>query len=121
MHFDKRKRITKVSKRAQNVLNLWKQTIIIAITNKFFMKYFPKSPLAQGIVENFSDIEDPKFINTLDFKDLSITKKHIVDKLIKEGVLSNDFYNLKPEKNGKLPRLRQQRDSIRVPTEQKVS
>ena len=120
MHVDKKKRITKVSARAQNILNLWKQTITIAMTNAFFKKYFSNSSLIKILVEKFTDIEDPKVINTIDFKDLGITKKHIVNKLIKEGVLPNDFYDLKKETHEKLPRLRQQTDSIPVPTKQKV-
>mgnify|MGYP003645565948 CR=1 FL=1 len=93
MHSQKRKRIVKVNKRAQNVLNLWKQEKIIAYTNIIFGKF--DSVIANDIVAEQYSMPDPKFKCDTSFKDLKIEKKDIVDKLVKEGVLPPDFNNLK--------------------------
>ncbi len=101
MHRDKKKRITKVSKHAQYVLNLWKQEIVIGMTNLFFLNMFPDSPLTRELVTNYTLCKDPDMVNTINFRDLGVRKKNIVDKLIMEGVLPRDFYQLKPLEHGK--------------------
>jgi hypothetical protein len=47
------------------------------------------------MVEIFANHTDPEYISTLEFKDLGISKKDIVIKLIQEKVLPNNFYELK--------------------------
>lgn len=96
MHWEKRKRIVKVQKRAKEVLNVWKQQLVNAMTANFFTKMFPKTEFTKYFVSTVKDA-DPKLNNTLDFKLLGVTKKDIVNKLISEGVLPSNFYQLKPE------------------------
>lgn len=93
MHWEKRKRIRKVHKRAQRILNTWKQEVMIQATNLFFMNLFPNNNITKELVEGSEP--DPAFKNTLDFKDLGITKDMIVEKLVGEGVLPPDFHSLK--------------------------
>lgn len=97
MHFDKKNRINRVYKHAQNVLNLWKQEIFIVISNRLLEEKFSNSPLARIIIEKFST-PDPVFINGCDFKTLGINKKMIISKLISKGVLPNNFYEIKEPK-----------------------
>ena len=92
MHPNKRHRIIKVHKRAQRELNLWKQNIVIQNTNRW-LKLFPNSPLAQDIINTTTT--DPTVKNKLSFDDLGITKDEVVDKLLKAGILPNNFYELK--------------------------
>lgn len=96
MRWDKRQRITKVHKRAQSVLNIWKQQIINTISTEFFVKLFPKSPITQKFIETTNDT-DPGYINRMSFKSLHITKSQIISKLVAEKVLPVNFYELKAE------------------------
>jgi hypothetical protein len=95
MNPDKRKRIEKVSRRCQSILNIWKQEICNSFTNNLLMTLFPGRELAKLFYVTYKDATDPRFVNTLNFKDLGVSKKQIVDKLIYEGILPRDFYNLK--------------------------
>lgn len=95
MHWEKRKRIIKVYKRAQSVLNIWKQEITNKITTAFFSALFPKTEFAI-IMENTVNDTDEEFINKLSFRDLGISKSQIILKLIETGILPPNFYELKP-------------------------
>ena len=96
MHPDKRRRIIKVHKRAQTVLNLWKQEIIVELSNLFFKTIFPKTEITKQLVEDSSPT-DESFINKMSFKTLRITKDQVVSKLTAEGILPKNFRELKQE------------------------
>lgn len=96
MRADKRKRIQKVHRRTQTVLNTWKQEIIINRTNVVFRKLFPKSSITHSLHQNFSEA-DPKYVNNMTFKSLRITKDQIVRKLIEEKILPINFFDLKSQ------------------------
>ena len=91
MHWQKRKRIIKVHKKAQNVLNLHKQKKTNRYTKEFF-KLFYKSRLCIDLIE---EVTDPTYINDLDFKTLKISKNDIIEIFIKNLILPRDFYKLK--------------------------
>jgi len=99
----KKQRIINVYKRAQTVLNSFKQQLTIAYTNNLFRTFFPKSKITKELVE-FNDV-DEKFKNTLTFKDLNISKDDIIRIFIAEGVLPKNFLSLK-EAPVSLPNLR---------------
>lgn len=99
----KKVRINKVYKRGQRVINLYKQRLTIAYSNKFFQTLFPKSELTSILLE--TDETDEKFINTLSFSDLGITKLDIVKLFVEEGILPSNFFQLERSPNA-LPRLR---------------
>ena len=99
----KKQRIINVYKRAQNVLNIFKQRVAIKYTNDIFRTLFPKSELTQELIS--FDYIDEKFKNTLTFKDLNITKDDIITIFIAEGVLPKNFLSLK-EAPVSLPRLK---------------
>lgn len=93
MHWQKRKRIRKTHKRAQKILNTWKQELVIEMTNVLFKTLFPKSPIIKDMLaESYTDSEVK---NMLDFTDLGVTKDMIVTKLVDTGVLPPDYYSLK--------------------------
>lgn len=98
MHWQKKKRIKKVHKRTQNILNIWKQQIVIAKTNTLFQFMFPKSILAQKLIELGSET-DSEYKNNLSFKELKISKEDIVFKLQGEGILPHDFLKLKGDES----------------------
>ena len=92
MNYMKRKRIIKVHKKTQHLLNMWKQELLIELTNNFFEKYFKSSPITKALLDNF-DSPDPSFRCTLSNKSLHLSKKEIAMRLCAEGILPQDFFN----------------------------
>ena len=99
MHWQKRKRIKKVHKRAQDAINIWKQELCNQYTNSFFQSLFPKSPVTKDLLEATS--VDVEFKNTLSFKDLKVSKRDIIDKLTQQGVLPSNFLTLQENETKK--------------------
>lgn len=95
MNADKKKRIQKVHSRCQHIINIWKQQMCNEFTNKLLESLFPKRELAQLFFVKNKNTTDAGFMNTLNFKDMGVSKKQVVDKLILEGVLPKDFYSLR--------------------------
>jgi len=89
------KRINKINRKTQVVLNLWKQELVNSWTNKFFSIIFPTSPFAKEFTT--CTTVDKNFICTLSFKDLNISKSDIINKLIVEKVLPKEFHQLKSD------------------------
>lgn len=89
----KKQRIINVYKRAQVVLNKFKQELTIKYTNLLFKTLFPKSPITDILLSQ-TEI-DEKFKNTLTFKDLNISKEQIISIFIAEGILPKNFLSLK--------------------------
>jgi len=97
MSNDKLKRINKIHRKTQVILNLWKQEMLISKTNQMLIKVFGDFKyafLAKEIVDNKTIDKD--FICTLSFKDLGITKSQIINRLITEKILPKNFHELKP-------------------------
>jgi hypothetical protein len=88
MHWQKRARIEKVHQRTQEKLNLWKQKILIAFSNKIF-GIFKHSPFALAITD-IAEV-DNEFFCKISFKDLGITKEDIITNMINEGILPHNF------------------------------
>ena len=86
MHWEKKKRIARVSKKAQISINLFKQERV----NELCKVILVGCTLSSDYIGT-----DPEFINTLDLRSLGITRKHVIGKFIKEGILPNNFYHLK--------------------------
>ena len=99
----KRKRITNVYRRAQDVINVFKQEKTREYTNGFFSSLFPDTKLTTFLLkENYTD---QNFRNTLNFKDLNINKGEIITIFIDKGVLPKNFLSLKSAPNY-LPQLK---------------
>jgi hypothetical protein len=99
----KKQRIVNVYKRAQIVLNKFKQQVTVQYTNFIFKTLFPNSPITDFLT---ADTEtDDKFKNTLTFKDLGINKEQIISIFMAEGILPKNFLSLDKDPN-QLPRLR---------------
>jgi hypothetical protein len=105
----KKQRIINVYKRAQVVLNKFKQELTIQYTNLLFKRLFPNSPLTDALLANTET--DEKFKNTLTFKDLGIEKKDIISIFITEGILPKNFLSLDKDPN-QLPRLKHEVKSL---------
>ena len=92
MNQNKKSRIERVHEKAQNVLNLWKQELIIESTNRIFSQLFPNSKATQYLVENSETM--PEYKNTMSFKDLGIRKEDIVAKFLEARLLPANFHSL---------------------------
>ena len=99
----KKQRITNVYRRAQIILNRFKQKIVMEYTNNLFQKLFPKSEITK-VFNNYDNIDDT-FKNTLTFKDLNISKEQIISIFMSEGILPKNFLSLQENPN-QLPRLK---------------
>jgi hypothetical protein len=88
----KKQRIINVYKRAQVILNKFKQQVTIAHSNFIFQSLFPNSPITQFLLSETET--DNTFKNTLTFKDLKINKEQIISIFIAEGVLPKNFLSL---------------------------
>lgn len=97
MHWDKKKRIIKVHKRAQTLINTWKQQIVNVLSNHLFKTIFPSSPITKEALEEF-DIIDELYINKMSFRTLQIEKSEVVERFIVDGILPKNFNELVPAK-----------------------
>ena len=105
----KKQRIINVYKKAQVILNKFKQQLTIQYTNLLFKTLFPTSPITDFLL---ADTEvDEKFKNTLTFKDLKISKEQIISIFISEGILPKNFLSLDRDPN-QLPRLKHEVKSM---------
>jgi hypothetical protein len=95
MHWEKKRRITRVSKKAQTSLNLFKQERVNVLCDSLFNNVIPRSKLGKDFLSLDKSVTDPGFINTLELEFLGITKDHIINRFVKEGILPKNFYNLK--------------------------
>ena len=93
MHWDKKRRIKKVWRRAQSVINTWKQTICNKRSNEIF-QIFNSSKLAKSIVSVPVDETDKKFINTMSLKTLGIRYEDLIVKFMSEGLLPKNYFKL---------------------------
>jgi hypothetical protein len=94
----KRKRITKVHRKAINVLNVWKQQLVNVFTTNFFEQFFPKTEFTKEFKDLNADT-DSELIISISFESLGITREQVIDKLMREGLLPKNFYNLKIQEN----------------------
>jgi predicted DNA-binding protein YlxM (UPF0122 family) len=102
----KKQRVINVYKRAQVVLNKFKQQLTIQYTNVFFKTLFPNSPITDFLLSESET--DEKFKNTLTFKDLNISKEQIITIFMTEGILPKNFLSLERDPNS-LPRLKNEK------------
>ena len=96
LHWDKRRRITRVWKRGQLEINRWKQIISNKKINAYLSNTFKHSPLAQYIASIPAEETLDDFKNTFTFKDLGITYEDVVLKFMSLGLLPRNFFTIKP-------------------------
>ena len=91
MDLQKKKRIVRLHKKTQTILNLWKQEIVNTLANKLFTDIFPRMDITNTLIEKFGIEGDPDYVNKMSFKMLNISKPQIIDKLIEVKVLPKNF------------------------------
>jgi len=105
MNSNKKNRIKKSHKKAQDLLNVWKQELMILLSNSIFEQYDLKESRTivkedepnECIKLKLSDIfgdTDPNFKCTLTFKELGLNKEIIANKFVENRLLPADFISL---------------------------
>lgn len=112
-----RRKITKKAKRAQQVLNIWKQQICNTMANRIIAKTFKITPVVQQLLDLHPDYVDVEYVNNISFKDLGVKREHIIRKFIVEGILPSNFYDLKDE----VPGVNKRGDSVYISQTGEVS
>jgi len=96
---EKRKRIIRLHKRTQKILNLWKQEIVNILANKLFTDIFPDTEITRSLVEFYGTEGDPKYVNNMSFKMLKISKEQVISMLIEKKILPKNFNELNTNKD----------------------
>lgn len=95
INYQEQNRINKLHRKAQSLLNLWKQELCNKYVNDLFTLLFPNSQITKQLTEDYGNLVDPSFKNYITFKDLGVSKKDIVSRLIKHELLPQNFFELK--------------------------
>ena len=100
LHWDKKRRISKVWKRGQREINAWKQMICNKRVNAYFEKTF-RGPSMKAIISvSVNDyLED--YNNTLSFKELGVNYEDVILLFMSKGLLPKNFLTLRPNNNQK--------------------
>ena len=89
MNSAKKAKIAKRHRVVQENLNLWKQELTNRKTNTLLGELFPKASFIRALISDNSTSN--KFINTLSFKELGITKEQVIQRLIDFRFLPANF------------------------------
>jgi hypothetical protein len=100
LHWDKKRRISKVWRRSQREINAWKQIICNKRVNDFFRATF-HGPTAEYIISVPEDEVMEDYNNTLSLKDLGITYEDVILRFMSKGLLPKNFFTLKANDNQK--------------------
>ena len=93
MHWDKKRRVTKVWKRGQNVINELKQFVAWQQVKPLF-RIFAKSELGKEIYEMpFEYLSDYK--NKMTLKELGLNYEDLIIKFMGQGLLPKNYLNLR--------------------------
>jgi len=98
LHWDKKRRITKVWKRSQKEINAWKQTICSKRVNRLFKKTFTGSSVKYIVSIPCDEILED-YHNTLSFKQLNIEYEDVILYFMSKGLLPKNYLTLKPDNN----------------------
>ena len=93
MHWDKKRRIIKVWKRSQEVINKWKQWLCHKKANAIFAIFENSKDAKALIAVPFEYMPDYK--NKMSLKDCGIEYEHLIIKFIEEGLLPGNYFEIK--------------------------
>ena len=93
MHWDKKRRVTKVWKRGQDTINELKQWISFKQVQPIF-RIFAKSELGRALYETKFEFL-PDYKNKMTLKELGLNYTDLILKFMSRGLLPKNFYSLK--------------------------
>lgn len=89
----KKNKIVIAYTKAHRILNRWKQELINEKMNSLMSKLFPNSPIVKQMV-SINGYDDTLDCSHIHFRDLGISRKNIINKLIEFELLPANFYQL---------------------------
>tara|TARA_R100001126_G_C4862251_1_gene168058 strand:+ start:154 stop:669 length:516 start_codon:yes stop_codon:yes gene_type:complete len=96
MHPQKKKRISRVWRKGQNLINEWKQMICNKKLNRFlYVTFGDKSPIIKDLLAIPVNETDPSYKNTQSLKSLGITYEDLILKFMQSGLLPKNFLTVK--------------------------
>jgi|TARA_B110000908_G_scaffold43911_1_gene53380 hypothetical protein len=101
LHWDKKRRISKVWKRSQREINAWKQMICNKKVNDYFKRTF-KGPTVEFILSIPATETLDDYQNKMTFKDLNIEYEDVILLFMSKGLLPKNYLTLKPNENQQL-------------------
>ena len=99
MSNEKKKKIFKQHKKAQETINLLKQEVTNKLANDFFVQIFPDTEFTKSLINFYGIQGDVTYTNHLPFKLLKINKKMIIARLIETKLLPKNFNQLIPRED----------------------
>jgi len=96
LHWDKKRRISKVWKRGQREINTWKQVICNKKINAYLRSTFNHSPLALYMASIPAEETLDDYKNQFTFKELGIKYEDVILKFMSSGLLPKNFFTIKP-------------------------
>lgn len=94
LHWDKKRRISKVWRRSQKEINEWKQIICNKKINDLIRNTF-FGPTAESIISIPEDEVLDDYNNTFTLKDLGIMYEDLILRFMSKGLLPKNFFTLK--------------------------
>jgi hypothetical protein len=95
LHWDKKRRISKVWKRSQREINAWKQMICNKEVNNYFKRTFKGSAMEYITSIPVTETLD-NYKNSLTFKDLNIQYEDVILLFMSKGLLPKNYLTLQP-------------------------
>jgi hypothetical protein len=96
MHWDKKRRIKKVWKRGQNVINRMKQRLTNKRANQVLTdSVWGHTSVIKQLTSISIDITDDTLVNRMSLKDLGIQYEDLIIKFYYEGLLPKNYFELK--------------------------
>lgn len=92
MHWEKKRRIKNVNKKALKSVNMLKQEQINRLCKDLSKHIFSGSPVATELLEK--EALEVDFTLDLNFRKLKIDKNQLIDRFISEGILPQNFYQI---------------------------
>jgi|TARA_R110002020_G_scaffold75935_3_gene192951 hypothetical protein len=93
LHWDKKRRISRVWRRAQREINAWKQTICNKKINNYLRKTFTGKTVEYILsIPAEETLED--YNNTMTFKELGIKYEDVILKFLSLGLLPRNFFTI---------------------------
>lgn len=88
------RQINREHRQAVKVLNAWKNQIVASYIDALFGQIFWHSSIAESMVKFSKEDDYEDLENTLTFKELGLSKKEVASKLIENGLLPVDFFQI---------------------------
>lgn len=95
LHWDKKRRISKVWKRSQKEINAWKQMICNKKVNDYFSRTF-KGRIMEYIISFPATEVLEDYNNKLSFKELNIEYEDVIYLFMSKGLLPKNYLTLEP-------------------------